>query len=268
MSLPRKKPRTGIAWFIDMNFTRRRARRTKTMAFKVTKKGPARAAQRTGRYVFVGSTAKTFPAGVLVCRRFADLPTSVRETPKNRVFVSYRRSSTDNLLQEGLKLGRGARMGKLLTLEPPRPESVPSLSGILCNPSTVWRICRRYEDAGLPDLLEPPQRAGRPARISPPATRPDRSTGLPGAGRQGLAHHPLDEPGSGPPSGRRWDRPGHQRSDGPSDPQSSGPPAASHAVLADVSHRHSLQGACREDPLVLRQRRAVGPAGLLGGLCR
>ena len=71
-----------------------------------------------------------------------------------------------------------------------------------------------------------------------------------------------------PPSGRRWDRPGHQRSDGPSDPQSGGPPAASHAVLADVSHRHSLQGACREDPLVLRQRRAVGPAGLLGGLCR
>ena len=69
------------------------------MAFKVTKKGPARAAQRTGRYVFVGSTAKTFPAGVLVCRRFADLPTSVRETPKNRVFVSYRRSSTDNLLR-------------------------------------------------------------------------------------------------------------------------------------------------------------------------
>src|SRR5271166_2567786 len=28
MSLPRKKTRTGIAWFIDMNFPRRRARRT------------------------------------------------------------------------------------------------------------------------------------------------------------------------------------------------------------------------------------------------
>ena len=61
----------------------------------------------------------------------------------------------------------------------------------------------------------------------------------------------------------KMDRPGHQRSDGPSDPQSGGPPAASHAVLADVSHRHSLQGACRSDPLVPRQRRAVGPAGLL-----
>lgn len=100
------------------------------MATKTMNKGPARAAEHTGRYVFVGSTAKKFPAGVLVCRRFADLPTSVRENPKNRVFVSYHRSSTDDLLQEGLKLGCGARMGHLLTLEPPRPESVPSLSGI------------------------------------------------------------------------------------------------------------------------------------------
>jgi transposase len=36
-----------------------------------------------------------------------------------------------------------------------------------CDPSTIWRICRRYESSGLPDLLGPPQRAGRPARISP-----------------------------------------------------------------------------------------------------
>ncbi len=100
------------------------------MTTKTSKKGPARAAQGLGRIVFVGSTAKTFPAGVLVCRRFADLPRSVRETPKKRVFVSYHRSSADDLLQAGLKLGRAARMGKLLTLEPPRPESVPSLTGI------------------------------------------------------------------------------------------------------------------------------------------
>ena len=112
-----------------------------------------------------------------------------------------------------------------------------------CDPSTVWRICRRYERSGLPDLLEPPQRAGRPARISPPATRSDRSIGLSGADRQGPAHHPLDEPGSGPPSGRGWDRPGHQRSDGPNDPRPSRPPAASHAVLADVSHRRPVQAA-------------------------
>src|SRR5689334_17662690 len=28
------------------------------------------------------------------------------------------------------------------------------------DPSTIWRICRRYEDSGLPGLLAPPQRAG------------------------------------------------------------------------------------------------------------
>jgi hypothetical protein len=137
-----------------------------------------------------------------------------------------------------------------------------------CDPSTLWRICRRYEDSGLPDLLQPPQRAGRPARISPPATGADRSVGLPGADRQGFAHHPLDEPRSGPPSGPGRDRPGDQRSDGPNDPRPGRPPAPSHAVLADVAHRRSVQAARREGPLVLCQRRAVGPPGHLGGLCR
>ena len=112
-----------------------------------------------------------------------------------------------------------------------------------CNPSTVWRICRRYEDAGLPDLLEPPQRAGRPARISALQRAQIVQLACLEPVAKGLAHHPLDEPGSGPSSGRRWDRPGHQRSDGPSDPQSGGPPAASHAVLADVSHRHFKERA-------------------------
>jgi len=101
------------------------------MATKAMKKGSAKAPQQTGRYVFVGSMAKKVPAGVLVCRHFADLPTSVREVPtKQRVFVSYGRSSTEELLQAGMKLGRGLRMGRLVTIEPPRPESVPSLSGL------------------------------------------------------------------------------------------------------------------------------------------
>ena len=30
-----------------------------------------------------------------------------------------------------------------------------------CDPSTIWRICRRYESSGLPGLLGPPQRTGR-----------------------------------------------------------------------------------------------------------
>src|SRR3954447_5500566 len=47
------------------------------------------------------------------------------------------------------------------------------------DPSTIWRICRRYEDSGLSGLLAPPQRAGRPARISPPPAGTDRRAGLP-----------------------------------------------------------------------------------------
>ncbi len=100
------------------------------MATKTKKPMPAKSGQHTGRWVLVGSTATKVPTGVNVCRRSADLTSFVREAPKTRVYVSYRQSSTDELLQEGLKLARGVRMGNLLTLEPPRPESIPSLSGI------------------------------------------------------------------------------------------------------------------------------------------
>lgn len=100
------------------------------MATETRKKGLVKARQQTDRYVFVGSTARKVPAGVLACRHFADLPASVREAPRKRVFISYGRGSTDELLQAGLKLGRGFRMGHLLTIEPPRPESVPSLTGL------------------------------------------------------------------------------------------------------------------------------------------
>ena len=52
-----------------------------------------------------------------------------------------------------------------------------------CDPATVWRLCRRYEQGGLPRLLEDLPRCGRPQRISPPPACPDRRTGLPGAHR-------------------------------------------------------------------------------------
>jgi hypothetical protein len=52
-----------------------------------------------------------------------------------------------------------------------------------CDPSTVWRICRRYQDNGLDGLLEVAARAGRPLEISPPATGANRATGVFGADR-------------------------------------------------------------------------------------
>jgi len=63
-----------------------------------------------------------------------------------------------------------------------------------CDEATVWRTCRRYEDSGGADLMAAPSRSGHPPRISPPAEGPDRRPGLPGARRQGAAHHPLVQP--------------------------------------------------------------------------
>src|SRR5215218_2088205 len=67
-----------------------------------------------------------------------------------------------------------------------------------CDRTTVWRVCRRYERGGWKQLLLDTSRPGRPQELSPPAKGPDRRTRLPGAGRRGAAHHPLDQPGPGP----------------------------------------------------------------------
>jgi hypothetical protein len=50
-----------------------------------------------------------------------------------------------------------------------------------CDPSTVWRLCRRYEQAGLAGLLAEASRVGHPLEISPSAARTTRATGLFGA---------------------------------------------------------------------------------------
>src|SRR5208337_3570121 len=65
-----------------------------------------------------------------------------------------------------------------------------------CDESTVRRTCRRYERLGLPGLLDAPTRSGRPIAISPPATCPDRRTGLLGARRRRhcAGHQRADRP--------------------------------------------------------------------------
>jgi hypothetical protein len=79
-------------------------------------------------------------------------------------------------------------------------------SRLECARTTVWRICRRYEQGGLKKLLLDDSRLGRPQEISPPPACPNRRTRLPGAHRRGAAYHALDQRGPGSPSHRRWDR--------------------------------------------------------------
>src|SRR6516225_4408734 len=52
-------------------------------------------------------------------------------------------------------------------------------SRMACDPATVWRVCRRYEQGGCKHLLLDEPRLGHPPSISPPAASPARRTGLP-----------------------------------------------------------------------------------------
>ncbi len=79
-------------------------------------------------------------------------------------------------------------------------------SRLECDRATVWRVCRRYERGGLKGLLLDGDRAGRPQEISPPAARPDRRAGLPGAGGRGAAPDALVQRRPGTPGRRGRDR--------------------------------------------------------------
>jgi hypothetical protein len=97
---------------------------------KATNPNRAKPSRRTGRYVLVGSTMRKVSPGIVLCRS-ADLSTLVQAGSKKTVFVSSNQNATENLLKAGLAFSHGGgRMGELLTLEPPRRESVPPLFGL------------------------------------------------------------------------------------------------------------------------------------------
>ena len=62
-----------------------------------------------------------------------------------------------------------------------------------CDPSTVWRICRRYEQGGIERLLSEALREGRMQQISPSTESTNCSTRLPGTYCQGPAYHSLEQ---------------------------------------------------------------------------
>lgn len=74
------------------------------------------------------------------------------------------------------------RARTLLAMADGESEQIVALR-LQCDPSTVRRICRRYEQAGLESVLAESPRTGRPAGISPCGARADRAAGVFGAGR-------------------------------------------------------------------------------------
>ncbi len=108
-------------------------------------------------------------------------------------------------------------------------------SRLECDRTTVWRVCRRYEQGGLNHLLLDAPRLGRPQEISPPAARRDRRTRLSGAHRRGSAPHPLDQCGPYSASHNRRHCRYHQPAYHPTHPRRRGLAAAPHTLLEDES---------------------------------
>jgi transposase len=75
------------------------------------------------------------------------------------------------LVHSGRTEQRVARRARIL-LEMDRRERVKWLSKrVEQDPSTVWRVCRRYEERGMEAVYDAP-RSGRPPEISPPQAGP------------------------------------------------------------------------------------------------
>ena len=73
----------------------------------------------------------------------------------------------EDLLRSGKTEQRIARRARML-LGMHRGERVKPLSEkVEQDPSTLWRVCRRYEERGLEAVRDRP-RSGRPPEISPP----------------------------------------------------------------------------------------------------
>jgi hypothetical protein len=109
----------------------------------------AKRSHHSSHYVLVGSSTRKLPTGFVACRN-ADIRACVQDAPRRTLFISHRRSSTDQLLTAGLQRQPGNRIRELLTLEPPRPESVPSLSGIF---ERVVGASRGYSWLPLEELM-------------------------------------------------------------------------------------------------------------------
>lgn len=83
----------------------------------------------------------------------------------------------ESLVRRGKTEQRVARRARIL-LGMHRGERVKELSKIVeQDPSTIWRVCRRYEERGIEAVYDAP-RSGRPPEISPPGAGSDRESGL------------------------------------------------------------------------------------------
>jgi hypothetical protein len=86
------------------------------------------------RFVFLGSHKGLFkeplPAGIVVCHDRSELEAVMSRPRKLVTWVSFTRHFTDLLLEEAVDSRADLRGSHLITLTPPRTESIPALLGL------------------------------------------------------------------------------------------------------------------------------------------
>jgi hypothetical protein len=86
------------------------------------------------QFIFLGSRKGLFkeplPPGVSVCHDRAEVDAVIGRPARRATWISLTRQFTDILLHEALAARAGLRGAPLITLTPPRPESIPALLGL------------------------------------------------------------------------------------------------------------------------------------------
>ncbi len=82
----------------------------------------------------------------------------------------------EEIVRDGHVPQRVAQRARIL-LAMSTPDAVVEALGtrVEADRTTIWRLCRRYEDEGLAALFDAP-RSGRPRELSPPGPGPDRAS--------------------------------------------------------------------------------------------
>jgi hypothetical protein len=86
------------------------------------------------RFIILGSRKglfeKPLPSRVSICHDRSEVAAAVSHPTKRVTWISFTRSSTDILLERALAAPAWPRSSHLITLTPPRAESIPALLGL------------------------------------------------------------------------------------------------------------------------------------------
>ena len=86
------------------------------------------------RYILLGSRKgllqRPLPPRVSVCRDRSDVEAEMKRPTKGKLWISFSRNATDILLKKALAFRAQFRGSHLITLTPPRSESIPALQGL------------------------------------------------------------------------------------------------------------------------------------------